>query len=179
MKVRSAVTKLCEKCRVVSRRGVIFVICKNPKHKQRQGLYISLSKFFYFRMYKTATKASKKRFKLKIQKGIVHIKSTYNNTLIMVRKIQGRTLSWRSAGGCGFRGARKSTPFAAKIAATTLAAKCLEHGIRNVCICIYGPGFGRESAIRGIYESGLRVTIIRDITPSAHNGCRRPKRRRV
>ena len=124
-------------------------------------------------------KVFKKRFKQKAQKGLVYIKSTYNNTLITISTIQGAILTWRSAGGCGFRGARKATPFAAKMAATTLASKCLEYGIRDICVYVYGPGPGRESAIRGVHEAGLRVTIIRDITSIAHNGCRQPKRRRA
>jgi small subunit ribosomal protein S11 len=121
----------------------------------------------------------KKRVKQKVQKGIVHIQATYNNTLITISTIQGGVLVWNSSGACGFRGARKSTPFAAKTASEIAAKKCLEYGIREVRVYVWGPGPGRETAIRGINEAGLRVTLIRDITSLPHNGCRSPKRRRV
>jgi len=121
----------------------------------------------------------KKRSKRKIQKGIVHIQATYNNTLVTISTIKGRVLAWSSCGACGFRGARKSTPFAAKTAAERATKKCLEQGIWEAYIYVSGPGSGRETAIRGIYEAGLRVRVIRDITSLPHNGCRAPKRRRV
>jgi small subunit ribosomal protein S11 len=120
-----------------------------------------------------------KRIKRKAQKGIVHIRATYNNTLITISTSQGGVLSWSSAGACGFRGARKSTPFAAKIAAENATKKCLEQGMREARVYVWGPGPGREIAIRRVYEVGLRVTLIRDITSLPHNGCRAPKRRRV
>jgi small subunit ribosomal protein S11 len=120
-----------------------------------------------------------KRTKQKVRKGIVHIQATYNNTLITISTTQGGVLAWSSSGACGFRGARKSTPFAAKAAAEVAAKKCLEQGIREVRVYVWGPGPGRETAIRGINEAGLRVILIRDITSLPHNGCRAPKRRRV
>ena len=128
-----------------------------------------------------ATKIFKqtKRTKRKVQKGIVHVHSTYNNTLVTVSTTQGGVVAWSSAGACGFRGARKSTPFAAKIAAENVAKTCLNQGIYEARVYVWGPGPGRETAIRGIYEAGLRVTLIRDITSLPHNGCRSPKRRRV
>lgn len=121
----------------------------------------------------------RKRIKRKVQKGVVHIQSTYNNTLVTISTVQGGVLFWSSAGACGFRGARKSTPFAAKTAAENAAKKCLEQGIREVRVYVWGPGPGRETAIRGVHEAGLRVTLIRDITSLPHNGCRAPKSRRV
>jgi len=120
-----------------------------------------------------------KRIKRKVQKGIVHIQATHNNTLITVSTIQGRVLAWNSSGAAGFRGTRKSTPFAAKVAAENVSKKCLEQGIYEVRVYVWGPGPGRETAIRRIHETGLRVTLIRDITSLPHNGCRAPKRRRV
>jgi small subunit ribosomal protein S11 len=120
-----------------------------------------------------------KRTKRKVNKGIVHIQATFNNTLITISTVQGSVLSWGSAGACGFRGARKSTPFAAKTAAEGVAKKCLDQGIQEVDVYVWGPGPGRDTSIRGIHESGLRVTLIRDITSLPHNGCRAPKRRRV
>ena len=121
----------------------------------------------------------RKRSKRKVQQGIVHIQATYNNTLITISTFNGGVIAWSSAGACGFRGARKSTPFAAKIAAENAANKCLEQGIREARVYVWGPGPGRETAIRGIHEAGLRVTLIRDITALPHNGCRAPKRRRI
>ena len=126
---------------------------------------------------KRSTKS--KRIKRKVQKGIVHIHATYNNTLIAISTIQGGVIVWNSAGRSGFRGTRKSTPFAAKIVAENAVKKCLEQGIHEVRIYVWGPGPGRETAIRRIQERGLRVTLIRDITSLPHNGCRAPKRRRT
>ena len=119
------------------------------------------------------------RIKLKVQKGIIHVQATYNNTLLTITSIEGRVLACSSAGSCGFRGTRKRTPFAAKIAAGNVTKKCLEQGIRKAHVYVWGPGPGRETSIRGIYEVGIRVTVIRDITSLPHNGCRAPKRRRV
>jgi small subunit ribosomal protein S11 len=121
----------------------------------------------------------KKPNRQKYQKGIAYIKSTYNNTIVTISLIQGGVRAWRSSGASGFRGARKRTPFAAKVASENAAKICLEKGIREVRVYVSGLGPGRETAIRGIYEAGLRVTLIRDITPIPHNGCRSPKRRRV
>lgn len=121
----------------------------------------------------------RKRIKQKTQKGIIHILATYNNTLITVSTLQGKVVTWISTGMCGFHGARKRTPFAAKVARTEVTKKCLEQGIREARIYVRGPGPGRENAIRGVYETGIRVRLIRDITAAPHNGCRSPKRRRV
>lgn len=121
----------------------------------------------------------KKRTKRKVQKGVVHIHATYNNTLVTISTVQGGVVAWSSAGACGFRGARKSTPFAAKTAAENAAKICLDQGMSEARVYVWGPGPGRETAIRGIYEAGIRVTLIRDITSIPHNGCRSPKRRRV
>jgi small subunit ribosomal protein S11 len=118
-------------------------------------------------------------WKKKVQKGIVHIRATYNNTIVTATTIQGEVLAWRSAGVCGFRGAQKSTPFASKVIARTTAKKCMEQGVREVRVYVCGPGPGRETAIRRIHEAGLYVTLIRDITAFSHNGCRARKRRRV
>jgi small subunit ribosomal protein S11 len=115
----------------------------------------------------------------KIRKGIIHIRATYNNTLITIRTIQGRIISSSSAGICGFRGSRKRTPFAAKIATERAVTNIFNDGIQDVRIYVSGPGQGREIAIRRVYETGIRVTLIRDITSLAHNGCRPPKRRWV
>nr|YP_009139330.1 ribosomal protein S11 [Lepidodinium chlorophorum]BAR72304.1 ribosomal protein S11 [Lepidodinium chlorophorum] len=112
------------------------------------------------------------------QKGIVHIRTTYNNTLITIRSNFGKVIAWSSSGICGFRGARKRTPFAAKTVAENAAKKTMKHGIQKVRVYLFGPGFGREIAIRRICE-GFHVKIIRDVTALPHNGCRSPKRRRV
>lgn len=181
MKVRSSVKKICEKCRVIRRRRKILVICENQKHKQSQNLRIDIFKILLEPMVVFATKNFKqtKRTKRKVQKGIVHIHSTYNNTLVTISTTQGGVVAWSSAGACGFRGARKSTPFAAKTAAENVAKVCLNQGIYEARVYVWGPGPGRETAIRGIYEAGIRVSLIRDITSLPHNGCRSPKRRRV
>jgi small subunit ribosomal protein S11 len=109
----------------------------------------------------------------------VHIRSTFNNTVVSVTDVNGNVLSWASAGVRGFKGSRKSTPFAAQLAADDAARKAADHGVHTVSIRISGPGAGRESALRGIQSAGLRVTSIKDVTPIPHNGCRPPKRRRV
>jgi small subunit ribosomal protein S11 len=179
MKVRSSVKKLCNSCRLIRRQNKVLVICSNAKHKQRQGLFFLTATCFFMANFSLRTLSRGKRTKQKVRKGIVHIQATYNNTLITVSTIQGDVLAWSSSGGCGFRGARKSTPFAAKVAAEVVAKKCLEQGIREVRVYVWGPGPGRETAIRGINEVGLRVILIRDITSVPHNGCRAPKRRRV
>src|SRR3954467_4136939 len=121
----------------------------------------------------------KKKTKKNVQTGIVYIQSTFNNTIITITDVSGNVLSWSSAGARGFKGSRKSTPFAAQVAAGDAAAKAMEHGLKNVSVLVKGPGAGRESALRALAASGLKVTLIRDITPIPHNGCRPPKRRRV
>jgi|SRR5688572_3354985 len=125
------------------------------------------------------TKQPKKRVKKNVSAGIVHIRSTFNNTLVSITDVNGNVVSWASAGVRGFKGSRKSTPFAAQLAADEASRRAQEHGMQTVSIRISGPGAGRESALRGVQSSGLRVTSIKDVTPIPHNGCRPPKRRRV
>ena len=125
------------------------------------------------------SKQGKKRVKKNISTGIVHIRSTFNNTLVSITDVNGNVIAWASAGVRGFRGSRKSTPFAAQLAADEASKRAQEHGLNTVQLRISGPGAGRESALRGIQSSGLRVTSIKDVTPIPHNGCRPPKRRRV
>ena len=117
--------------------------------------------------------------KKKFTNGIVYINATFNNTLITVTDWQGNVASWSSAGACGFRGAKKATPFAAQTAVRTALQPCIERGLRFVEVIISGPGSGRETALRAIYTAGVRLTIIRDVTPVPHNGCRPPNKRRV
>jgi small subunit ribosomal protein S11 len=124
-------------------------------------------------------KKGKKRVKKNIASGIVHINATFNNTMVTICDASGNVLSWSSAGARGFKGSRKSTPFAAQVAAGDAAAKAMEHGLKTVSVQISGPGAGRESALRAISAAGLKITLIRDVTPIPHNGCRPPKRRRV
>ena len=126
-----------------------------------------------------AERKGKKKTRKNVQTGIVFIQSTFNNTIITITDVSGNVISWSSAGARGFRGSRKSTPFAAQVAAGDAAAKAMEHGLKNVSVMVKGPGAGRESALRALAAAGLKVTLIRDITPSPHNGCRPPKRRRV
>ena len=121
----------------------------------------------------------KRRVKKNIQNGIAHIRSTFNNTIVTLTDTNGNALSWASAGGLGFRGSRKSTPFAAQMAAEQAAKAAMEHGLRTVEVFVKGPGSGREAAIRALQAAGLEVTSIKDVTPIPHNGCRPPKRRRV
>lgn len=125
------------------------------------------------------TKSRTKRVRKNISTGVVHIQSTFNNTQISITDVNGNVITWASAGVRGFRGSRKSTPFAAQLAADEAAKRAQEHGMQTVSIRISGPGAGRESALRGIQSAGLRVTSIKDVTPIPHNGCRPPKRRRV
>ncbi|MGD0100842.1 MAG: 30S ribosomal protein S11 [Acidobacteriota bacterium] len=124
-------------------------------------------------------KTGKKREKLTIPAGIVHILATFNNTIISITDLEGNLLATSSAGAAGFKGSRKGTPFAAQQAATTAANSVKEYGMRSLQVYLKGPGAGRESAIRALQSSGLEVKVIRDITPIPHNGCRPPKRRRV
>lgn len=126
-----------------------------------------------------AKKSRKKKVRKNVAMGIVHVKATFNNTMITITDTAGNVVSWSSAGGRGFRGSRKGTPFAAQIAAEDAARKAMEHGMRSVSVYIKGPGGGRESALRAVASAGLRVNFIRDVTPIPHNGCRPPKRRRV
>src|SRR5260221_1656628 len=126
-----------------------------------------------------AERKAKKKTKKNIQTGIVFIQSTFNNTIITITDVSGNVLSWSSAGARGFKGSRKSTPFAAQVAAGDAAAKAMEPGLKNVSVLVKVPGAGRESALRALAAAGLKVTLIRDITPIPHNGCRPPKRRRV
>jgi len=124
-------------------------------------------------------KKGKKRVKKNIQTGIVHIASTFNNTMITITDVSGNVISWSSSGARGFKGSRKSTPFAAQVAAGDAAAKAIEHGLKTVSVMVKGPGAGRETALRALAAAGLKVTLIRDVTPIPHNGCRPAKRRRV
>ena len=122
---------------------------------------------------------SKKKSKKNIPFGIAHINSTFNNTIITITDTTGNTVSWSSSGNKGFKGSRKSTPFAAQLAAEEAGKKAIEHGMKNIEIIIKGPGNGRESAIRALGSTGLNITVIKDVTPIPHNGCRPSKRRRV
>ena len=121
----------------------------------------------------------RRRERKNIEKGAVHIQSTFNNTIITISDAQGNTISWASAGELGFKGSRKSTPFAAQSASETAAKAAMEHGLKSVEVYVKGPGAGRESAIRALETVGLQITMIKDVTPVPHNGCRPPKRRRV
>lgn len=121
----------------------------------------------------------KRKDRKNIQTGVVHINSTFNNTMVTVTDVAGNALSWSSAGRRGFKGSRKSTPFAAQMAAEEAARKAMEHGVKTVSVRVKGPGSGREAAMRALSNVGLRVTQIRDVTPIPHNGCRPRKRRRV
>jgi small subunit ribosomal protein S11 len=124
-------------------------------------------------------KKAKRKAKKNILNGIVHVQSMFNNTIITITDVSGNVLSWSSAGARGFKGSRKSTPFAAQVAAGDAAAKAMEHGLKNVSVLVKGPGAGRESALRALAAAGLKISLIRDVTPIPHNGCRQPKRRRV
>ena len=126
-----------------------------------------------------AAAKKKKKTKKNILNGVVHIQSTFNNTIITITDISGNVISWSSAGARGFKGSRKSTPFAAQVAAGDAAAKAMEHGLKNVSVLVKGPGAGRESALRALAAAGLKIALIRDVTPIPHNGCRQAKRRRV
>ncbi len=130
-------------------------------------------------MAKKKRTRSKKKEKKNIPSGVVHIQSTFNNTIITITDPGGNVVSWSSAGVQGFKGSRKSTPFAAQLAAEDAAKKAKEHGIRNVDVYVKGPGAGRESALRSLQAIGFKISLISDVTPNPHNGCRPPKRRRV
>ena len=128
---------------------------------------------------KTSKVKQKKKVKKNVAAGIAHIQSTFNNTTVTITDVTGNTVSWSSAGSRGFKGSRKSTPFAAQLAAEEAARKAMEHGVRSIAVFVKGPGAGRESALRALQTAGFKVTLIRDVTPVPHNGCRPPKRRRV
>ena len=131
-------------------------------------------------MAKTVRKTTRRRKERKnIERGAAHISSSFNNTLVTITDVAGNALSWASAGGLGFRGSRKNTPFAAQMAAETAAKAAMEHGLKTVEVFVKGPGAGREAAIRALQTAGLEVTLIKDVSPIPHNGCRPPKRRRV
>ena len=122
---------------------------------------------------------NKRKVSKNIEAGVAHIRSTFNNTIVTISDTTGSVLSWASAGGMGFRGSRKSTPFAAQVAAETAAKAAMEHGLKRIEVFVKGPGAGREAAIRALQAAGLEVESIKDVTPIPHNGCRPPKRRRV
>ena len=124
-------------------------------------------------------KTTKKKEKKNVLQGVVHIQSTFNNTIVTLTDMNGNALSWSSAGSLGFKGSRKSTPFAAQSCAEVAAKGAMEHGLKTVEVFVKGPGSGREAAIRSLQAAGLEVTMIKDVTPIPHNGCRPPKRRRV
>ena len=126
-----------------------------------------------------AKKQTKKKVKKNIQTGMAHIHATFNNTVITITDVGGNAIAWATAGQQGFKGSRKSTPFAAQVAAEECARKAMEHGVRSIGVVVKGPGAGRESALRSLQAAGLKITMIRDVTPIPHNGCRPPKRRRV
>ena len=127
-----------------------------------------------------AKKAVRRRKERKnIERGAVHISSTFNNTIVTITDTAGNAISWASAGGLGFRGSKKSSPFAAQPAAETAAKAAMEHGLKTVEVYVKGPGAGREAAIRALQAAGLEISLIKDVTPIPHNGCRPPKRRRV
>ncbi|WP_283673153.1 30S ribosomal protein S11 [Butyricicoccus sp. Marseille-Q5471] len=131
------------------------------------------------KVQKKGATRTRRRERKNIEKGAAHIRSSFNNTIVTITDTNGNALSWASAGEMGFRGSRKSTPFAAQTAAETAAAAAMEHGLKSVEVYVKGPGSGREAAIRALQAAGLEVTMIKDVTPIPHNGCRPPKRRRV
>ena len=122
---------------------------------------------------------TRRRERKNIEKGQAHIHSSFNNTIVTITDVQGNSISWASAGGLGFKGSRKSTPFASQMAAETAAKAAMEHGLKSVEVYVKGPGSGREAAIRALQTAGLEISMIKDVTPIPHNGCRPPKRRRV
>ncbi|MGM0689273.1 MAG: 30S ribosomal protein S11 [Bacillota bacterium] len=130
-------------------------------------------------MVKKKVTRTKRREKKNVERGVAHIKSTFNNTFISITDMDGNSISWSSAGNVGFKGSRKSTPFAAQLAAESAAKVAMEHGMRQLEVYVKGPGAGREAAIRSLQAAGLEVNAIKDVTPIPHNGCRPPKRRRV
>jgi small subunit ribosomal protein S11 len=127
----------------------------------------------------TGGRRPRKKERKNVTHGVAHIKSSFNNTIVSISDLEGNVLSWASAGNAGFKGSRKSTPFAAQLAAEQAARRAMEHGVRKVDVVVKGPGSGRETAIRSIQNTGIEVLGIKDVTPIPHNGCRPPKRRRV
>ena len=127
----------------------------------------------------TTAKKVKKKVKKNVQSGIAHIQSTFNNTIVTITDVSGNVVAWSSSGVRGFKGSRKSTPFAAQLAAEDAAHKAMEHGMRSMSVYVKGPGSGRESALRALNAAGFKINLIRDVTPVPHNGCRPRKRRRV
>ena len=127
----------------------------------------------------SAEAKSRKKVRKNVQSGVAHVQATFNNTLITLSDVSGNVVAWSSSGARGFRGSRKSTPFAAQVAAEDAARKAMDHGMRSVVVHVKGPGAGRESELRALANSGLKITMIRDVTPIPHNGCRPAKRRRV
>ena len=125
------------------------------------------------------TTSRKKRERKNIDRGAAHIQSTFNNTIVTITDLQGNAISWASSGGLGFKGSRKSTPYASQMASETAAKAAMEHGMKTVEVYVKGPGSGREAAIRALQSAGIDVTMIKDVTPVPHNGCRPPKRRRI
>ncbi|MBN8237401.1 30S ribosomal protein S11 [Halobacillus kuroshimensis] len=125
------------------------------------------------------TRSRKRRVKKNIETGMAHIRSTFNNTIVTITDVQGNVISWSSAGSLGFKGSRKSTPFAAQMASEAAAKDAMDNGMKTLEVTVKGPGAGREAAIRSLQAAGLDITAIRDVTPVPHNGCRPPKRRRV
>jgi len=123
--------------------------------------------------------AQKKKARKNVPNGVVHIQATFNNTVITFTDMAGNTISWCSAGSKGFKGSRKSTPFAAQVAADEAARQAMDHGMRSAVVLVKGPGSGREAALRAVASAGLKVSLVKDVTPLPHNGCRPPKRRRV
>ena len=130
-------------------------------------------------MAKAASTRVRRRERKNITSGVAHVNATFNNTLITITDAQGNAISWSSAGGMGFKGSRKSTPYAAQVAAESAAQKAQEHGMKTLEVNVKGPGSGRESALRALQAAGFNITAIRDVTPIPHNGCRPPKQRRV
>ncbi|GEN55159.1 30S ribosomal protein S11 [Halobacillus litoralis] len=125
------------------------------------------------------TRSRKRRVKKNIETGVAHIRSTFNNTIVTITDVQGNVIAWSSAGSLGFKGSRKSTPFAAQMASEAAAKDAMDNGMKTLEVTVKGPGAGREAAIRSLQAAGLEITAIRDVTPVPHNGCRPPKRRRV
>ena len=126
-----------------------------------------------------ARRSGAKAIKKNIPSGIAHVQSTFNNTIVTITDLSGNTICWASAGSSGFKGSRKSTPYAAQIAAEEVTKKAMDHGMKQLSVFVKGPGSGREAALRAILASGIKISVIKDVTPIMHNGCRPPKRRRV
>ena len=130
-------------------------------------------------MVKTATARPRRRERKNITSGVAHVNASFNNTMITITDAQGNSIAWASSGSAGFKGSRKSTPYAAQIAADSAARKAMEHGVKTLEVEVKGPGSGRESALRALQAAGFTITYIKDVTPIPHNGCRPPKRRRI